>query len=495
MGVSYGFSIPTGARREKGYILVPGLRTSRVAPIINIGMSAPDWIKFLVSYAYHQKTSFNDPQQMNDLIFNRTQGLFYQGLKWRILDPSDAAGYGIGINRLNADGILNGINPEETIRAVSQRLALPLIRDVAYSFFEIFSPGVIAGRSTQDLFKPLENIARFSEPKRTYELVSLTVDLIKEALSRTPLSEQNQVAGTIYQFVSLLELVGIKPEEINDKQLTFLLCSHKPGEIPPHLSPIDIAVLFHEIVRNPEGGALPLLHSFAVSDILGAYRTESPEAILWEASHKLPSDNRIERHVERLYQRVTHIVEAKGYRSQISRMEFQSAVSCAGIRNEAIWWEYNLVLGRLEELMRDFVGPYRFQTPWGGKLHNEFVRLASDPAWIAKAKAVLQRTRELANRISSQDTYTLVIDEELLGWFREIQTILNSSASLDFKLRRLWEFSNRLSQGDDDPVATYNIKTDTVFLRKDPREDNPFIQRSVVYAWIEKLGRIWRDIS
>jgi len=494
MGVSYGFSIPMGVKREKGYILVPGLRTSRVAPIVNIGMSAPDWIKFLVSYAHYQKTDFDDTHQMNALIFNRTKGLFFQGLKWRILDPSDAAGYGIGINRLNAIGVLNGINPEETIGIVSQKLSLPLRRDVAQSFFQIFNPRVIARRPTQDLFKALENVASFSEPKRTYELISLTVDLIKEAVRKMPISEQNEIAGTIYQFVSVVELMGIDPEEISERQIIFLLCSHQPGEIPPHLSPSDIAAVFHEIVRNADSGALPILLSFIVADILGAFRTGSPEEILWEASHKLPSDSMIERHVGRLYQRVADLVLAKGFHSQVSRTEFMSAASCMRIRDEAVWWEYNLVLGRLEELMRDFVGPYRFQTPWSGKLHGEFVRLASNPTWVANAKAVLQRASELAFKIASQDMYTLIIDEELIGWFREIQTILGSNVSLDIRFRRLWEFSDRLSQQDDDPVATYDTKTDTVFLHKDPREANPYIQRSIVCSWMEKFGRIWTDV-
>lgn len=194
MGVSYGFSVPTGARREKGYILIPGLRTSHVAPVVNIGMSAPDWIKFLVSYAYNEKTDFEDPIRLNDLIFNRRHGLFFQGLKWRIQDPSDAAGYGIGINTLNTIGILAGINPEDKIRSVSQKLSSPIKRDVLNEFFQIFTPGTIAKFQVQDLIISLSRIAKFSEPRRTSELISITVDVLKKSCEHNvyPRTESNR---------------------------------------------------------------------------------------------------------------------------------------------------------------------------------------------------------------------------------------------------------------------------------------------------------------
>jgi hypothetical protein len=494
MGVSYGFSVPTGARREKGYILIPGLRTSRVAPVVNIGMSAPDWIKFLVSYAYNEKIDFEDPVQMNDLIFNRSHGLFFQGLKWRIQDPSDAAGYGIGINTLNTIGILAGINPEDKIKNVSQRLSSPMKKEVLHDFFQIFTPSTIAKFLIQDLIISLGCIAEFSEPRRTFELISITVDVLKKAVSALSIQEQNQIAGTIEQFITILELMGVKSTELSEKNLVSLLCLNKPGKIPPHLSPVDIAVIFHELARNAETGGLPIVLSFIVSDILGAHKTASPEEILWEASHRLPSDMRIEQYIKRLYHRMTSLISAKGFSLQLSEDEFLSICSPEEVRKEAIWWEYNLVLGKLEELMRDFVGPYRFQTPWDGKFRKEIIRLSSNTAWNRKANIVLQRTAELANNVSSKDIYIFIIDEEeLLAWFRDIQLVLNLNKSLDARFRKLWELSDKLSQNDEDPVANYDINTDTISLHKDPREVNPYIQRPIVYTWIEKFSRIWRD--
>jgi len=495
MGVSYGFSVSTGGKREKGYILVPGLRTSRVAPIVNIGMSAPDWIKFLVSYGYYEKADLEDPLQLNDLIYNRTRGLFFQGLKWRIQDPSDAAGYGIGINTLNRMGILSTINPEEIIKDVSHKLATPIKRGTLQRFFQIFTPSAIAKLSTQDIVKALSHATALPEPKRTYELISICVDVVREFVKSISIPDQNQIAGTIYQFIRILELMGVKSDRISDRSLASLLCLHKPGEIPPHLLPLDIAVIFHEFVLNAETGGLPIVLSFIVSDIHDAYKTASPEDILWQAHRKLPSDVRIEQHVRKLYRRIASLIGSKGFSTQLSEDEFSSICSASEVRKEAIWWEYNLTLGKLEELMRDFVGPYRFQTPWSGKLRKELLRLSNNQSWNRKANIILQKTAELANNVASKDIYAFAIDEDiLLVWFREIQSILNSTDSIDSRFRKLWEFSDRLSRTDEDPVANYDASTDTILLHKDPREVNPYIQRPIVYAWVEKFGRIWRDI-
>ena len=80
-----------------------------------------------------------------------------------------------------------------------------------------------------------------------------------------------------------------------------------------------------------------------------------------------------------------------------------------------------------------------------------------------------------------------------LSWFSEIQAILSNARTIESRLKRLWEFSNKLSKLELDPVAYYDPDTGTIVLNKDPREDNPFIQRSIVYEWLEDFGRIWND--
>jgi hypothetical protein len=79
--VEYGFSVALGIQREKGYVLIPGLRTAHVAPVLNIGMSAPVWVKYLVSYGYHNKFDFENQNQFNDMVFNRDHGIIFQGIK------------------------------------------------------------------------------------------------------------------------------------------------------------------------------------------------------------------------------------------------------------------------------------------------------------------------------------------------------------------------------------------------------------------------------
>lgn len=490
MGASYGFSVLVSRKRETGYILIPGLRTSRIAPIINIGMSAPDWIKFLISYIHRERVDLSNPTNLNKLIYDRDRGLFFQGLKWRIQDPSDAAGYGIGINTLKKIGILSTINPEKNIKKISIKLVLPIKRKIQELFLQIFSPDTISNISLDKIFNQLDEAARLPEPKRTYELVSILVDVIGESLENKPISEQNEIAGTINQFIRILEMMGVKSwREISKDSPISLLCLQPPGEISPHLSPLDIAEVLHELI-DTEGS--PIVMSFLVSDILGANKTSSPEEILWEANYRLPTDRRIEQHVKKFYDRISELIISKGFSTKISKSDFLTLCSASEIRKEAIWWEYNLTLGKLEELMRDFVGPYRYQTPWSGKFKKELLRLTLKKGWNRKASQILKKTEKLANNVVSKEIYTFVIgDDILLSWFREIQPILNSNIAVHLKLRKLWEYSSKFSNIENDPVARFDSTTDTISLLKDPREDNPYIQRNIVYDWMQDFSRIW----
>jgi hypothetical protein len=490
--VEYGFSVAHGIQREKGYILIPGLRTSHVAPVLNIGMSAPGWVKFLVSYGYHNKFDFENQNQFNDMVFNRDQGIIFQGIKWRIEDPADPVGFGIGITKLNRTGILDTIHPEHNVIDVSAKLKQGLKKEAISSFNLIFNPGVIARVPQRDIISSLNSAVKLRDPYRTTEIISIVLDTIKKALSRRRKDEQNEIAGTIQGFISITRLLEINPTQITQKDPSILLCKDKPGKIPPRLSPSDIAVIIHEFIRNADDGGLPIVLSFMVFDILGANHFDSPEEALWSAELKLPSRLVIEKYLHKVYSKVTNLLKEKGYSAQFSEREFTSICSTEAIRREAVWWEYNLVLARLEALMRDFVGPYRFKVPWSGTFRNEFIRLAKKPAWIKQAGLVLKRTSQLSKNMISNDIYSLAVSEEdLQGWFGEIQTVLSSNAPIDSQLRLLWKFSETIAETDDDPVANFDAQTDTISLLKDPRNSNPYIQRPVVWDWMRRFQRIW----
>ena len=200
--MEYGFSVATSSHRERGYILIPGLKTARVAPVINIGMSAPDWIKFLTAYGYYEKVNLEDETQLNNVIFNQSKGMFFQGLKWRIQDPSDAAGFGIGIVTLNDRGILSTRNPERIIANVSSEITKDE-KSAFTDFVRIFTPSVISKTSMKELRSVLKATAMLREPKRTDAIIAITVRLIKEALMDKTVREQNEIAGSIYDFLSI----------------------------------------------------------------------------------------------------------------------------------------------------------------------------------------------------------------------------------------------------------------------------------------------------
>ena len=184
--MEYGFSVALGIQREKGYVLIPGLKTSRVAPILNIGMSAPSWIKFLTSYGYHNKFDFENPGQFNDMVFNRKHGVIFQGLKWRLQDPKDPTGFGIGITKLNKYGILVTTHPERNIRDVSYKLRNSTRKDAIDSFNFAFNQGVISRVKRKDVLSSFDSAANLREPLRSYEVASIFLDTIKNCLKDNP---------------------------------------------------------------------------------------------------------------------------------------------------------------------------------------------------------------------------------------------------------------------------------------------------------------------
>ena len=214
--------------------------------------------------------------------------------------------------------------------------------------------------------------------------------------------------------------------------------------------------------------------------------------MLGEANRRLPSDASIEKNIRKLYKRIQQLITAKGFACKISEDEFFSICSCDEIRKEAIWWEYNVTLGSLEELMRAFVGPYRDYTPWSGKSRKEFLRLSADPKWLRDASIVLQRTADLAKNVSSNYFYSSVIEEfHLLTWFNDVQPLVNTRLPLDNSFKRLWELTEKMAQLDNNAVANYDTKTDTIMLHRDPRDTDPYIQRSIVFTWLNKFSRVW----
>lgn len=453
-------------------------------------MSAPEWIKFLTAYAFYENIDLKNEKDLNTLIFDKNKGMFFQGLKWRIQDPSDSAGFGIGMVTLSDAGILNTRNPERSIINVSKTIKKD--SDLAYSqFIRIFNPRVISKSSPKEIKKLLKATSTLNESKRNDAIISITIGLIREALKTKSVSDQNDFAGSIYDFIQILNRLRIEPQFLESKDIVTVLCKKKPGYLPPHLLPQDVAVLIHEFVRNSDTGGLPIALSFLTSDILGATNVRSPEHILAEAYRRLPSEAYIDRYLRKMYKRIKATFSSEGFSLTLSEDDFITICSYDEIRKEAVWWEYNITLGRLEEAMRDFVSPYREKVPWSGAFGQQFFRLANNPEWLKETSSILHNIVNLSKNVSTDNFYPEVIQEfQKLTWFYDIQQLVNTQMPLDSLFKRLWELADKMSKLDSNPVASYDSKTGTIMLHRDPREADPYIQRSIVFTWLRKFSII-----
>jgi hypothetical protein len=160
------------------------------------------------------------------------------------------------------------------------------------------------------------------------------------------------------------------------------------------------------------------------------------------------------------------------------------------IKQQAVIWEFNLVLGQLEEILRKFIavaGP----KPYVISFEKAWDRLS--PADYPHYKEVIWRFFELCSNFFTKDSYIAALRSEsgfsykrsyiLRGWFEEVNDP-NPSTDLKTALEKLVTKASAI--GNSIEYDGKKIKVETL-----PEPINPMITRGAIYSWCELFTDIW----
>lgn len=173
-----------------------------------------------------------------------------------------------------------------------------------------------------------------------------------------------------------------------------------------------------------------------------------------------------------------------------SKQEFVEKLSIERIKQQAVIWEFNLVLGQLEEMLRKFIAadtprPYviSFEKAWNNL----------SPADQVHCKDVIWRFYELCSNFYTKDSYIATLRSEsgfsykrahiLRGWFEELNDP-NPPTDLKTSLEKLIIKASEI--GDSIDYDGKKIKVENL-----PDPINPLITRGAIYSWCELFTAIW----
>jgi len=497
INMKYGISIQKNQVKVLKRIIIPGLSPTQVASSVQFGMGRPEWVKFIVSAGAHYQLDLTKPADRYELVHNVVWGVLFQALTWK-RDAYErgerSGGYGIGFNQLESSrptsyGVLqSGVTAtrmyEEIFNEIMSRLEKKDLADCS-AFFASFFSGPL------DKAKIREGLAQLTAMpinERKKGLLHLFVSAINETLDSMFRNKTPDLLTIPTYFINIVQDMGASKWPIDNEVLS-VLYSEKPGEISRGLSSFEIAALLHELLKGEN--IRPIALSYAVFDLA---RGKSPfnddgevDAILRDSYNLLPEDGKIAQYVKGLYVRIANLLRGHvGSKSLMTYQGFSEYLNIEKIKQQAVFWEYNLVLGELEEMLREFISsdespPYvlQFEKRWNDLLPTE------EAYW----KDVVYRFNDLCSKFFNNDSYVSALKGksgfryDLQGWF---ETVRHDDNFTELKDELLDLFSKASEIGDSVEFDGKNITVN--FL---PTPINPLITRGAIYSWLRIFTSIW----
>ena len=495
----YGISIQKIPRRIVDRIIIPRLAPTHIMSYVSLGMNRPEWIKFIVSAIAHKKLDLRNPADRYRLIFDESWGWLFQAfiLKREAEDLGEtSSGYGTGFLQIQSSGSL-GILDE----TVSSDL---LCSDVVNDLLSELEPGKIK-KCIQVVNKCFRHEVDTAEAEKKFldlmdkppeekmrGLFNIITWAINENLKHDyPTIEQRADLLTIpNQYLRIVQDMGVnQPTSLT--QVLKALCSEPPGRIPKGLLNFEIACMFHEMLVSDHVKAIPL--SFIVFDLA---RKKSPflqlpevDDIFRDAYSRLPHDEHIEEYIKTLYQRICQLLTKRLSSLVIAPFRnFKENCRLNEIKKTAVLWEYNLVAGELEEILRlfaeepDSTPPYKvlFEKRWN----------ALDAIKKDNLKRVISRFEFLASMVKNNDDYVMSFQtgdeftKSLPSWFEHVTDGLSSwhdpKSKLEFLIRKAGEMGDSVE-----------FDGKIIEVLKAPTAVNPLIARGAFYDWLRCFLGLW----
>ena len=497
--MKYGISIQKNLVKVHKRIIISGLSPTQVASEVQFGMSRPEWVKFIVSAGAHHQLDLSDSADRYELVHNEEWGLLVQAFTWKreaYEANESSAGYGIGFNQLESSretsyGVLQQNFStsrlcEEIFNDIMSKLRTKDLEECTRLFSRIFS---------RPPKKPVirERLAKLAETpvgKRKRGLIQLYVSAINDTLNFMLGYKTPDLLTIPTYFFNIVRDLGVSKWP-NDKKVLSVLYSDKPGEIPRGLSNVEIAVLIHELLKGEN--VRPIVLSYAVFDLsrgeLPFDDDASMDRILRDSYDLLPEDSKITQYIKDLHKRITSLLQGHVPPSSLmSYNTFAGYLSIEKIKQQAVFWEYNLVLGQLEEMLRRFVESYA-PPPYLIQFEKRWDALFDDNKeyW----EDVVYRFQELCFRVLNTDCYISALKSrsgfryDLQGWFEIVCQNHDLCMGVKDAFRNLLRKASEI--GDSIKFDGNNIKV--LYL---PTPINPFITRGALYSWLRVFTNIWQ---
>lgn len=467
---------------------------------VSLGMGRPEWIKFIVSAVAHKKLNLFNSSDRNRLIFDQEWGLLFQTFLWKrdaMEHHESYSGFGIGSLQIQSQGSLSvletGITSDRLCYDLVNELMLTLKKENLnqnareFAKYFDFSPNMelLKQRLLQLVDKPIE------EKKRG--IMSAFVWIVDSAIQQdyASVDDRANAFSVANQFIRIVEDLGAE----NHAQLSkvmLLLCSEKPGKMNRGISNFEIASLIHELLKT--GRTDPIVLSFAVYDMIHdsspTITLDQMDSILRESYGRLPADDKIQRYIDALYARVSSLLFRYVPSSNLmSYCDFAYRISPEKIKRTAVLWEYSLIAGELEEMLRKFISdpnqnpPYQFyfEDRWNS-LSKQFEQYWQDV--IGKFEGltiqVLNNHTYLAS-FQSQEEYLL----DIPNWFEVVGRELVENFDLKSKFKGLLNTAGQIGE-------SIKFDAEKVTVLKKPSPTHPLIARDSFYQWFRTLEGIWK---
>jgi hypothetical protein len=464
-------------------------------------MGRPEWIKYIISTVVHRKLDLSNPIDQNNLIFNEDWGLLLQTFIWKRdawEKDENFTGYGIGSLQIQNSGTLGVLAPNvssdalcfdivtDIMSSLKEEKVKPIVQDLRTYFKDSPKSEEMSDRLITIINKPLE--------ERKKAIFSMLVWIIDQAIYRShpSIADKANVFSVANQFLRIVEDLGASNYE-NISKVQLLLCSENPPEIKSSLTSLETAALIYDLLRTNRTSAIPL--SFALYDLI---RLNSPTAstndmdeLLRTAYGRLPSNDITQRYIDKLYARITSLLSHHIQPTNLmSYCDFASMINPSKLKRVAVLWEYSIIAGELEEMLRAFVSENYQAPPYNFSFSKKYDNMLkeSGPYW----QDIISKFEELAIHVLNDPTYYIAFrtekeEENLLdipSWFKTVSDGLSTRYTLKDKFETLLTAASQVG-------VSIKYHDDKVTVLKSPSPTHPLIARDAFYQWLRTFEGIW----
>ena len=485
-----GVSIPMNRKRIFDRVIIPGLNPSNISSVVSLGMNRPEWIKYIITSVIHNEYDLSSTSDLTNLIFNEKSGLLIQSFKWKkeAIDRKfkSSAGYGIGFTQIKERVLSSNYTVEYLITDYLNDLITNLNSDTVQDYVDdlnIILNNNIDKEALYEKVIQLKDIPKFG----INEVMALYSWMIKQSLRK--LGEDVVTFFSIANiYVDIINnLFQTEPYDLDIYKNIFI--REKPGFNSIKLNKYEIAILLHELLKNDK--LKPISLSYILVYTMGdKFNVDDMDYVFKNSYELLPKNATIKEKIMEIYNKISKLyLEYGSEKELLSFNEFYAMCNVEDIKNIAIQWEYNLIAGDIEEVLRRFIYS-ESDPPYSFSYDNKWIEYLEDEDSYVEMKTEIDLFKKFLSKSISYADYsyifntTIINENNLLTWSSTIYDHIKKSHDYKKTLYLLLKYS-------EENGNILEFKNDMVHVFRRPVPINPLIARGAIYDWIKLFTNLW----